>query len=240
MKKAQSVTELSFQERKLHKILEVEGEPVLELTLHWLSGGEGCSQKLKKLLELPAAVWQARWTGLLYQRACAVRADCRARSRPFLPWSCGLDTTVTHNRDGLCSISWEAWERAGEQRRSLVRHSLVWDWRIQAPLPLSSFFAGQRRWRRLVLQETLRQAEQRLDSGESLLDQDPAGLRKQFSPQRFRLHQDRVEIWYPLCSVASYGEGIPSFAVGPAPSPLPSDQDTSEPDLSFDKNQTYL
>lgn len=113
--------------RQERRVLDSEGEPVLELSLDWYDGGPGCPRPLARLLRRVPAVWREHWTRRAYPAACAQREQCRAASRLFEPWQCALTADVTRNGGGLLCVCWQAVQRPFSGPAARAVHTLVWD-----------------------------------------------------------------------------------------------------------------
>ena len=95
----------------------------------------------------------------------------------------------------------------------------VWDCSSGYPCSLRAFLPVKpRRWKQILTEQLQKQAQQRLDSGESLLYPNCLSVIKEnFDPSRFYLTEDGLVIFYPLYTLGSYGEGIPTFTIPAAP-----------------------
>ena len=196
-----------------------DGEPVLELSIRRPSfPEEGKTRRLERYFAQVADQWKGRWVTVLFPRACQALADARENSRPFTPWRAALDYTVTLWQPPLLSLRLDALESGGSPRPLRVCTGETWDCAKGYPRTLRSFFPVKpRRWRGKLLRELQAQAGKQLASGESLLDPDCAQtMARSFDPDRFYLTEDGLAVFYPLCVLGPYVEGIPVFTV-----PLP-------------------
>lgn len=218
-----------IQEWVWRKTLVWEGEPVLELFLR----RPELPRELRSLRAIDRYYarlsdrWQARWSNVVYPRACQALTQARADSRPFRPWRAELDYQITLEEPGLLSLYWEAREQ-GQDRVWTVRGGNTWDTSVGAPLPLAASLPKELRRRRALLDLVCQTTEQRLQSGESLLFSDALQRAKQsFSSRRYYLTPDHVMLFYPMLSLGSAGEGIPVFPLPRTPAPLPSPPEKS-------------
>lgn len=196
------------------RVLKWEEEPVLTLSLRWprlpeeLPGPRRVNRYYRQVEEQ----WKTRWEGDLYRRACRAAAAAREASRPFTPWTASLDFVLTHQGDGVLSLCQDAAEHAGGPHPITVRRGDTWALPSGTPLSLSSFFPPRSRWRKQVLEEVAAQVEARISSGESLFYEDwRRRVKTAFHPDRFYLADGTLTLFYPLCSIAPYAEGIPTF-----------------------------
>lgn len=154
--------------------------------------------------------WRERWEGPLLERARAAAQG--PAGAPSLPWSAGLDYTVTFDQDGLFSLYLDAVEDTGARRPRRVRQGDVWLVPQGLPVTLPELLPPRRWWRAPVIEEVRRQIGERLAAGEALYyDGWPALASQRFSPQRFYLTGEGAAVFYPVESIAPALEGFPTF-----------------------------
>lgn len=198
------------------RVMKSDGECVLTLSIRRPAFPEqGKTARMERYFAQIAQQWQARWEALLYPQACQALTDARQAGKPFLPWQAGLDYTVTLWNAPLLSLRLDAVETGQTARPLQIRTGETWDCACGYPRTLRSFFpAKARRWRKALLDSLRDQAARQLASGESLLDADCAQIMERaFDPDRFYLTEDGITIFYPLCVLGAYAEGIPVFTV---------------------------
>lgn len=198
------------------RVLKHEGEEVLTLTLRTphLPEDTPALRRIGRYYARVAALWQARWEGTLYGRACAELAALRERSLPFRPWEAVGDFTLTYQENGLLSLHRDVSEYTGGAHGSTVRCGDTWDLRRGVPRTLPSFFPPRSSWRREALSAVHSEIERRLATGEHLFSRGwERSLRREFDPNRFYLTAEGVTLFYPLYTLAPYAEGIPTFSV---------------------------
>lgn len=202
-------------------------EPVLELSLRRpeLVDSARRDKRVSRYYARLAQLWRARWERVVYPRACQALAEARENSRPFQPWSASLDYRVTLEDGTLLSLYLDAVER-GVGRPVTVRSADTWNRATGTPLPLSAFLPRPLRGRRRLLGELQALAEERLQAGESLFFQDVAQrVQSHFSPQRFYLTPEELVLFFPMLSLGSAAEGIPTFSF---PRAIPSPENCPE------------
>lgn len=223
MKKQPKQPQLLWREKS--GALTLEGEPVLSYTLAWpeLRGAGLGGRWISLFYANLAAAWEKRWRTQVYWQACIQLSQCRAASRPFSPWSGTLAGSVTVWEQGRLSIQMDGEEVRGDGRPLKVRWGDVWNVKEGAPCRLKEFFPGNRRWKRAVAAQVLRQGEERRASGDCFLDPDFAQKAARLLPLRdFLLSPDGVELPYPQCSLAPAAEGTPMFQIPLEKSEFPS------------------
>lgn len=214
---------LPWEEQRWKRVLKLEGEPVLTLSLcRPAFPEEGKSARLERCLAKLVQVLEARWENELYPRACAALAAAREQSRPFDPWSAELNYKITLWRPPLLSLRLDVAERTGAGRPVLVRWGETWNLETGWPCPLHGFFPEKRRWKTQLIHRLQAEAGARLASGESLLDPDCGPvIARAFDPERFYLTEEGITVFYPLDLLGPYAEGIPAFSL-----PYPEPQET--------------
>lgn len=196
--------------------LTLQGEPVVRcvLTRPVCAGTWRGLRAINHFYSRAAALTRRDWEREAYLRACLALADCRAGGRVFRPWAVELDTCVTYVGEGLLSLWQERRERRSPDEPPLaVRRGDTWSLSDGAPQTLYDC-AQKRGWRKRAMDQIADEARRRLAGGESLLDADCVPkLTRLFDPERFYLTEEGVEVFYPMCTVAPAGEGIPAFTI---------------------------
>lgn len=203
-------------EKNWTRVLKQDGKPVLSFSILRPAFPEtGKTERVERYFARLAEQWERRWTDVLFPRACRAAADAVSSSRPFDPWQAKLTYTVTLWEPPLLSLRLDAEEQTGGSRPLLVCQGETWDLGSGYPRPLRSFFpARSRRWRKELLAALARQAQERLASGESLLDPDcPTLLARTFDPECFYLTGEGLAVFYPLYLLGPFAEGISVFHV---------------------------
>lgn len=193
------------------KTLTLTGEPVLELKLSWPQGeGKG---KLVRAVDRHyarlAECWRRQWEREVYLRACAALALRRERSRPFTPWRGELSGEVKLDDGTFLSIAMAAREVHGNGRVLEYRWGDTWRWADGSVVTLSALFAGEKRWRSRLRRELDQAAGRSRQEGVCLDEDISRPLRRYFSPGRFALTEDCLELYYPQCTLAPAVEGAP-------------------------------
>ena len=197
--------------------LTLQGETVLvcQLTYPRWDGRSRGVRAMNRYYQRVAETWKRRWNRELYLQACLDLAGHSGTGHPFQPWQAQVETFVTLERGPLVSLWQEGRERPGRQVPFVVRRGDTWNVETGAPVMLSSFFGGERGWRKRVVNQLTQQAQKRLERGDSLLFQTCATLTKtQFDPTRFWVEEDGLRIFYPPEILGSRVEGTVTFPVG--------------------------
>ena len=222
LKTDQSPETILLEAGAWRRVLKWEGEPVLTISLRWPRLPEDLPgpRRVSRYYRQVADCWRTRWETELLRRAREAAAAAREESRPFSPWSAVLDFTPTLREGGLLSLYQDAVECTGDTRPVTLRRSDTWELPSGTLRSLASFLRPPHR-RRRVLAEVAAQIERRIASGESLFYEDwRRRLPAAFDPDRFYLTGEGAVLYFPLCTVAPYAEGIPVFPIQiPPPAP---------------------
>lgn len=216
MKKERKQPELTVELKRQEWEMTLEGECVLHcvLTCPELAGTWKGIRAINRCYSHAADNWRRRWERELYCMACLDLADRRAQGRPFRVWKAELETRITLQENGLLSLWQEGRECRGYDRPLLLRRGDTWSLAEGTPLTLSSFFPKKRRWKRWVQEQLKEQVQGRIESGESLLDNDCVKrLRREFEPDNYWLTGEGAQVFFPMYTIASGGEGVPAFSV---------------------------
>lgn len=206
--------QLTLDWKQEHKILTLEGEPVLEYRLFWPElnqaglGGRWINRYYAHL----AKSWRLRWQREIYWKACLDLAARRSQSKPFTPWSGALSGEVTCWERGVLSIRMEGEETRGDGKANRVCWGDVWNVREGAPLSPRDVLEGDRTWKRQAMEQIVQQGRQRSQNGECFLDPDwEEKILRQFPKHDLYRTEAGVEVAFPQGSIAPAVEGTPHF-----------------------------
>lgn len=220
-------------------VMKQNGEPVLTLSIRRPSFPEtGKTSRMERYFAELARQWKLRWETVLYPRACQAKDEAVQAGTDFLPWQAVLDYTITLWHAPLLSLRLDIAESGRQPGRPLrICMGETWDCASGYPRTLRSFFpAGASRWRKELLDGLKNQAAQQLTSGESLLDPECARvMERTFDPDRYYLTTEGLAVFYPLCVLGAYAEGIPVFVL-PAPAEITQRAVSADPERRSDGN----
>ena len=114
------------------RVLLWEGEPVLSFRPPKVALPLGAPKRVTAYYRRLEQMWRERWEKTVYLRACAAAQAARDRSRPFDPWSAGLEAETAAEGDVL-RVRWQAEEVADGRRCALSREDL---WQLPKGTPL--------------------------------------------------------------------------------------------------------
>lgn len=174
----------------------------------------GKTRRIEHYFAQLAHLWQTRWETKLYRQA--VQAfESQSERNPFQPWQATMDYQITYWNPPLLSIRIDIQEQKSTPYAASLCIGEVWDCSNGFPCSLRSFLPDKRcGWKRFLTERIKEQAQVLLASGESLLDTDRCpNIQQLLDPNRFYLTENGLVIFFPQCTLGSYGEGIPTFTI---------------------------
>ena len=210
-----NLTSCPASTKQWERNLKSEGITVLHCSIcRPAFSNSGKQQRMERYFARLAQLWQSRWENELYQQACNARKTW-PDDKAFPPWQANMDYQVTYWKPPLLSIRIEIKEQGATSPPALQYLGEVWDCASGYPCSLRSFLPAKPfRWKPRMITHLQKQAELRLNSGESLLrDGCLSEIKQSFDPNRFYLSEEGLIIFYPLYTLGSYGEGIPTFTI---------------------------
>lgn len=210
--------QVQWKEEK--RVLTLEKIPVLELELSvpQLTGGGRGEERISRYYQRLAGAWRSRWGRETYWNACLDLVRCREASRPFRPWAARLSGEVLFQDEGALSIRMDAREVRGDGRPLQVRTGDLWKLPEGVPLPVRSYFPGDRRWWLHLTRKLREQGEARRAAGDCFLDPGfGVRLRRWLSPYRCCRTPEGLEFYIPQCTLAPSAEGVVTFSLSVPP-----------------------
>ena len=197
--------------KREHSTLKLQGEPVVEMELSWpqiVQSGAG-SRRINRYYEHLTRQWRERWGRTIYWQACLELARCQREGESFSPWEVFLEGQVLFQDGGTLSIRMDAREIRGTGRPLRVCSGDIWMIPEGVPLPVRTYFPGDRRWWRHLVVKLREQGEARRSVGDCFLDLDFAQkLEQALSPHRCCRIPEGLEFYIPQCALAPAAEGI--------------------------------
>lgn len=222
-----------------HKVLTLEGQPVLEYTLCWpqLQNPKGLSRRINWYYARLARQWRLRWQREIYWLACLELVRRREESRPFTPWTGKLTGEVTLWEGGLLSLSLSGEESRGNKKPCRVRWGDTWEVKEGAPCPPARLFQGRWGWKRALLPQLRAEGEKMVASGEHFFDGDwERRLPRWLHRAEVWLTGDRMEWALPPCAISPAAEGAPVFSLPREMPALPRKKRKKRQKKPFQKN----
>ena len=129
-----------------------------------------------------------------------------------------LSGEVLFQDEGALSIRMDAWEVRGDGRPLQVCTGDLWKLPEGVPLPVRSYFPGDRRWWLHLTRKLREQGEVRRAAGDCFLDPDfGVRLRRWLSPYRCCRTPEGLEFYIPQCTLAPSAEGVVTFSLSVPP-----------------------
>lgn len=194
------------------QILLWEGEPVLSFHPPVVVLPAGMPRRVLRYYRRLEGNWLRRWEGEVYHRACTAAAEARAGSRPFTPWTAALkaEAELLEGEKRLC-VRWQVEEMLGG-RRGILYQGDVWQLPRGEPVVLKEFFPRRTPWKQQVMAQAEEQIRRRLAAGEFCCWQEwPVLLKRTFDPDHYFQTEEGPVLFFPLCAITPYFEGIPTF-----------------------------
>lgn len=197
------------------RTMKANGTTVLHISIHRpVFPSAGKVRRIEHYFSQLAKRWQTRWETELYRGAAQALAE-RPEGQLFLPWNAAMDFRITFWDPPLISLRIDIQELRSTAPPAALWIGEVWDCSSGYPCSLRAFLPPRpHRWKQALIAQLQDQAQQRLNSGESLLY---AGclqrIRRSFDPNRYYLTEDGITVFYPQCMLGSRGEGIPTFTI---------------------------
>lgn len=152
--------------------------------------------------------------GTMYRMAVQEYKDSLAHDFPFRPFDAVMKYDVTFNQDCHLSMYRDQYQYTGGAHGNTIRASDTWNLETGRRLPLSRFFRFGENYRKTVLDEILRQADENMAGGSGILFEDYRTLiRKYFDPASFYLTQSGIDVYFQQYEIAPYVAGIVVFTV---------------------------
>lgn len=152
--------------------------------------------------------------GTLYRQAVREYRNAREHGYPFRPFEAVLEYEVTLNRDCLLSSFHDRYEFTGGAHGTTVRASDTFSLGSGRRFLLSHFFAPGQNYRRLIVSQILRQAEENMRQNPGVYFEDyRQRILRYFNPENYFLTPDGAAVYYQLYEIAPYASGIVTFVV---------------------------
>ncbi len=174
----------------------------------------GKQRRMEQYFARLAQLWQTKWETELFRQAVQAFEN-QSGGNPFQPWRATMDYRITYWNPPLLSIRIDIREQKSNSFPASLCIGEVWDCSNAFPCSLRSFLPPKRcGWKKFLTEQIKEQVQARLASGESLLDPDRcSGVQQLLDPYRFYLTENGLVIFFPQCTLGSYGEGIPTFTI---------------------------
>ena len=188
-----------------HKLLSLEGQPVLEYTLSWprLTRPKGLSRRINWYYARLARQWRLRWQREVYWQACLELAQRQQEGRPFTPWTGRLGGEVTLWEDGLLSLSLTGEESRGNKKPCRVRWGDSWQVKEGAPCPPAQLAGRGRKWKKDLLPRLTEEGRAMAKSGEHFFDSDwESRLPRWLDKAEVWLTPEKMEWAFPPCAIS--------------------------------------
>ena len=133
---------------------------------------------------------------------------------PFRPYGAAMDYTITLNQGCTLSLYYDQYTYTGGAHGSTVRLSDTWSLKTGRIIRLEDLFPRGINWRRLIIEQILKQADANMKSNPGIYFHDYRTLiAKTFDPDSFFLTPNGLNIYYQQYDIAPYAVGIVVFEI---------------------------
>lgn len=154
-----------------------------------------------------------RYANYLYKEAIRRYHETIQNDYPFFTFEAYMEYTITYNENCFLSLYYDKYEFTGGAHGSTIRASDTWELCFGTHLPLSSFFRPATDYRRLIIEEIIRQAELVQKDEGIYFDDYKALIIKNFNENNFYLSPLGITIYYQQYDIAPYSTGIVEFTI---------------------------
>lgn len=153
-------------------------------------------------------------SGPLYRQAIRDYKDAQQNGYPFRTYEAVLNYEVTYNENCHLSAFRDQYEYAGGAHGGTIRASDTWDLRTGARMPLARFFPPRIHYRRILLDQILKQADRNMQQNPGIYFEDYRALiHKYFNEESYYLTPQGLAIYYQQYEIAPYATGIVVFVL---------------------------
>lgn len=154
-----------------------------------------------------------RYAKHLFKQAIKGYYDSQKNNYPFLGYEAYMEYSITYNENCFFSVYFDKYEFTGGAHGSTVRASNTWELCRGTRLQLNSFFRPGTDYRRLLIDEAIRQAEEIQRRQNIYFDDYKSLIIKNFNEDSFYLSPKGITIYYQQYDIAPYSTGIVEFTI---------------------------
>lgn len=153
-------------------------------------------------------------TSDLYQQAVATYHESQENDFPFRCYEAVLQYEITYNQRCHLSLYRDQYVYTGGAHGGTVRMSDTWDLMGGCNIPLSTFFPADQEYRTLLIDQIIKQADQKMQQNSGIYFEDyQARIVKYFNEEHYYLTPSGVAIYYQQYEIAPYATGIVIFTI---------------------------
>lgn len=154
-----------------------------------------------------------RYAKYLFKQAIKGYTQSQNNGYPFLGYEAYMEYSITYNENCFFSVYFDKYEFTGGAHGSTVRASNTWELCRGTRLQLNSFFRPGTDYRRLLIDEAIRQAEEIQRRQNIYFDDYKSLIIKNFNEDSFYLSPKGITIYYQQYDIAPYSTGIVEFTI---------------------------
>lgn len=156
-----------------------------------------------------------RYSGtVLYRQAVQLYRDSQSNHFPFHPYEAVLHYEVTYNKNCYLSLFRDRYEFTGGAHGNTVRYSDTWSLKTGGILTMAQIFSSYSGYQKRILEQILRQADQKMKYQPGVLFENYRKLIVQyFNEENFYLTPSGLAVYYQQYEIAPYASGIIVFTI---------------------------
>ena len=191
--------------------------PVLSLSVHYphigLVNNKTAQARINNRIQSQVAAFTKAVSTSLYRQAVSDYKNRQQNDFPFNAFEAVLNYTVTYNQNCYLSMYRDQYEFMGGAHGTTNRSSDTFSLRTGATLPLSSYFQPYQNYRRILLTQILRQADENMRQNPIYFDNYPILIMQNFNEESYYLTPDGIALYFQEYEIAPYSTGIVVFTV---------------------------
>jgi len=150
----------------------------------------------------------------LYFEAIREYKNAIQNNFPFRTYEAVLNYEITYNEDCYLSVYSDQYVFTGGAHGNTIRSSNTWSLKTGRKIPLSSWFIKDKDYKRLLLDQILKQAGMNINQNPGIYFEDYRSLIvKYFNPKSYYLTSSGIAVYYQQYEIAPYSTGIVVFNI---------------------------
>lgn len=155
-----------------------------------------------------------RYSRYLYNQAVKGYIDFQISNYPFHGYASYMEYKITYNQNCYFSVYIDKYEYTGGAHGTTLRTSDNWNLCTGMHLSLQNIFSPSIKYRKLIINEILKQADQEYQKNPGIYFEDYQTLIiKNFDQNSFYFSQNGITFYYQQYDIAPYSTGIVEFTI---------------------------
>ena len=203
--------------REVKRTLSYQNVPVLSFSVQYpeigLAANKVAQIRINNEIRSQVAEFTKSVATSLYRQAVENYKNAQQNGYPFHAFEAVLNYTVTYNQNCHLSMYRDRYEFTGGAHGNTIRSSDTYSLRSGATLPLSSYFQPYQNYRRILLTQILRQADENMRQNPVYFDNYAILIMQNFNEKNYYLTPGGIAIYFQQYEIAPYSTGIVVFTV---------------------------